>query len=441
VDDAIRLADAFVDSLTNVFASVDKGDMDLLRQNLAARPSLPSSKLNSLPRQLRASQSPLALEVTNALADCRLAAELLDQVRDLLGEKMAAVLADAGCGKTQLAAQITAPSDGRPCGVLLHGTELHATHDLNSLASKVVINGVPVASMEALVAAVDAAGQRAHKRIPIVIDGLNEAEDPRNWKSGLASLNGLLGSYPYVLVICTVRTTFADEALPQEITRVEIPDFGRDSIDAIRRYFKYYRINSSDAELPIGLLKHPLTLRLFCEVTNPSRKKMVGIEAMPQSLTALFDRYLSQAIERIAELASIGHRYYEQDVRSALDEIGTILWERKARSIDLRDLRAQLQDSARPWNASIVNALEQEGVLLRYPAAPPDGPTVAGVYDALAGHLVANAILSKHGREGFEQWLKLPGTLKALNGNLPDQHPLAFDTFRALVTCPLLSFT
>lgn len=207
--------------------------------------------------------------------------------------------------------------------------------------------------MEALVAAVDAAGQRAHRRIPIVIDGLNEAEDPRKWKSELASLNRLLGSYAYVLVICTVRTAFANEALPQELARIEISDFGHDSVEAIRRYFNYYRISASDAELPIGLLKHPLTLRLFCEVTNTSRKKIVGIESMPQSLTALFDRYLSQAAERIAELAPLSHRYYEQDVRSALGEIGNMLWQHKTRSIDLRDLRDQLQDSERPWNASM----------------------------------------------------------------------------------------
>lgn len=432
VDEAISHAAICVDSLSSVVASIEKGDMDLLEPTLTARPSSPNSKIASLPRQLRAAQSPVALIMTNVVTDCRITTRLLDDVRRSLVQTIA-VLADAGCGKTQLAAQITAPSIGRPCGLFLHGRDLHAKDDLNKLANKVVINGLPVASMEALIAAVDAAGQRAHKRIPIVIDGLNEAEDPRIWRSELASVNQVLVPYAYVLLICTVRTSFAEEALPKEMARIEIPDFGDDGIDAIRRYFDYYKINAADAELPIGLLKHPLTLRFFCEVTNPSRKELVGIEAMPESLTALFERYLSQAAERIAELAPLSHRYYEQDVRFALDQIGTLLWERRARSIELRDLRDQLQDSGRPWNASIVNALEQEGILIRYPESPPYGPTVAGVYDALAGHLVANAILSKRGREGFEEWLKLPETLTALDGERVDQHPLAFDTFRALV--------
>ena len=37
-------------------------------------------------------------------------------------------------------------------------------------------------------AAVDAAAQRQNTKLPIVIDGLNEAEDPRDWKDLLSSL-------------------------------------------------------------------------------------------------------------------------------------------------------------------------------------------------------------------------------------------------------------
>jgi hypothetical protein len=64
------------------------------------------------------------------------------------------------------------------------------------LARGVVIEGTPVARMEALVAAVNAAGERAQRRLPILIDGLNEAEDARNWKGPLASLDETLRNYP-----------------------------------------------------------------------------------------------------------------------------------------------------------------------------------------------------------------------------------------------------
>jgi hypothetical protein len=347
--------------------------------------------------------------------------------------RLIAVLAGAGCGKTQLAAQLTAALGDRPAGILLHGRDLHTGHSLDDLANRVVIQGTPVSSMEALVAAVDAAGQRAHRRLPIVIDGLNEAEDPREWQRTLAPLAETLRQYPYVLVICTVRTAFADEALPADVDRLEIPDFDNDTVDAVRRYFARYRIDPADAALPWGLLRHPLTLRFFCEVTNPTREHIVGIEAMPGSLTALFDRYLKQAAGRIAQLAPRSRRYYEQDVRAALYEVGVAIWEEKTRSLDFMLLRRRLGDDGRPWNESLVCALEQDGVLLRVPGNTPAGGRVTVVYDMLAGHIIADALLAKHGRSGLEVLLRDPGTVGTLAGPLPEQHPLAADILRGLV--------
>lgn len=410
-------------ALYEAHAALVEGDLDLLRQRLADRPDRPSRELVLLPRRLRTARSRAALVVTNALAGDRRARGLFSEVEADLGERLIAVLAEAGCGKTELAVQLTAVVGDRPAGILLQGRDLHAGHDLDDLddlASGVVIQGLPVSSMEALLAAVDAAGQRAHRRLPIIIDGLNEAEDPRNWKAALASLDETLRQYPYVLVVCIVRPAFADEALPSTVRRLEIPDFDHDTVDAVRRYFEYYRIDPVDADLPWGLLRHPLTLRFFCEVTNPSREHVVGIEAMPVSLTALFDRYLKQAAERITELAPRAQRYYEQDVRNALYEIGVALWNGKTRGIDYAALRRLLGDSERPWDHSLVRALEEDGVLLRFPGETPTSAKVTVVFDALAGHVVADAFLAKHGRAGLEEQLRDPATVGTLAGPLPE---------------------
>jgi hypothetical protein len=455
--DFVKTISAFAVALADVHKLLTKGDLDLLRQQLGTRPGSLNQKLAALPRQLRAARNHAALMTTNAVADLRLGQRLLDEVNGFLGTRLIGVLADAGGGKTQLAAQLTSPSVGRPAGVLLYGQDLHAGHGLDELARKVVLPGkaTPVPSMEALVAALDAAGQRYHRRLPLVIDGLNEAETPRDWKGPLAILDETLRHYPYVLVVCTLRTgsrrpseqhewqpipepctrrtAFADEALPDGVQRLEIPDFAGDTMEAIRRYFRYYRISPGDADLPIELLSHPLTLRLFCEVTNPARDREVGIEKMPGSLTALFGRYLDQAALRIAELAPRTHLYYEQDVRIALDVIGNALWEQRARDIDERELRRSLGDETRPWNESIIRALEQEGVILRMPGDTPGATRVMAVYDAMAGHLVGSAILSKRGRDGLLPWLKDPATMVALTGSSDNLHPLATDIFHALV--------
>lgn len=447
----------FATFLTDLHILIEKGDLDLVRQSFALRPSPPNRELCALPRRLRFAQKRPALVVTNALSDLRMAIKLIDQVDGFLGIRLVAIMAEAGAGKTQLAAQMTAPNQHTPAGLLFYGQDLHAGQNLNDLVSRTVIPGTekPVSSMEALIAAVDAAGQRARRRLPILIDGLNEAEDPRDWKAPLASLNETLQHYPYVLVVCTLRTgsrsplhtpwddrprqasdtrtAFADEALPEDTKRLEMLGFGVDTNEAIRRYFHFFKINPGDAQLPYELLSHPLTLRLFCEVANPAHEHEVGIEAMPESRTALFDRYLQQAAARIAELAPRSRRYYEQDVRTALDEIGIALWEQNTRELGEKELRPKLGDQDRPWNESLIRAMEQEGVILRVPGTSAGSINIMPLYDALAGHLVGNAILSKHGRDGFEAWLKQPMTLTALNGEFTSRHPLAKDIFRALV--------
>ena len=428
----IEAARTLADSTVGIYAALEHGDYEILRQQMVNLPAL-DSELGVLLRGLRVARQATALTATNLLADMHGAHKALTALFTALSGRIIAVNAEAGCGKTELSAQLTAPSDARPAGVLLHGADLHANYTVNDVARNIVIHGMPVPSFEALLAAVDAAGQRAGRRLPIVIDGLNEAEDPRMWKSQLASLAVALPNYPFVVVVCTLRSPFAKEALPDGIDRIEIPGFEHDTVEAVGRYFRYYRINPTDADLPWRLLGHPLTLRMFCEVTNPSRTQTVGVEAMPGSLTAVFDRYLEQVAERIAELAPRTRRHYESDVRTALNKIGWALWDQKARSLDITWLRRLLDGDNRPWDESIVRALEHDGVLLRVPGDRPSAGHMMILYDALAGHLVADAILDEFGGRGFVDWLRSSDTTTALTEEDPGGHPLATDTFRALV--------
>jgi phosphoribosylcarboxyaminoimidazole (NCAIR) mutase len=430
IGQAATAGQAWATALTETHSALGNGDLNLLQQSLGTNREI-DQQVASLPRQLRALRQPAALSVTNVVADIQVSRRLLQDVNRVIGKSLIAVVAEAGCGKTQLSAQLTAPSSDRPAGVLLHGKNLNAGESLNSVAARLSMpSGVPVPSMDALIAAVDAAGQRAARRLPVVIDALNEADDPRDWKALLASLKQVVRHYPNVLVVCTVRGAFADLALPDDVERVQIEDFGEDAVDAMVRYFHHYKITFTDTELPAELLKHPLTLRLFCEVTNPKREHAVGVEAAPGSLSALFDRYLEQATQRIVDLAPHGRQFEKTEVARALDEIGVTLWTEKTRTLDRAALRRTLGEESRPWTESIVSALEHEGVILRYPSEPPDGERLGVAYDLLGGHLAASAILSRRNFSELEAWAKDPATITAFSG--PDWHPLGHDIFVAL---------
>jgi hypothetical protein len=418
------------DTLDRVAEGIASGDLDLLRDELTACPRALPVDVATAPRRLRAGNYRAGLYATNAVAACRDAVRVFGDVEAGLSSRLVAVLAPAGCGKTHLAAQLTAGTTARPHGVLLHGRDLHANHTLDDLARRVSVAAQPVPSMEALLAAVDAAGQRAQRRLPVFIDGLNESEDPRIWKPLLASLEVTLAKYPYVLLVCALRPEFVDDALPDGTRRVEIKDYGDETFDAVLEHFRYWKIEATDTTLP-GLLRHPLTLRLFCEVTNPTRQHPVGAHAMPGSLTALFERYLEQVGVRVVELAPRAHRFYAQDVNAAIGTIANKLWESQARSIALAELRNLLGDAQRPWDQSLVRALEHEGVLLRMPSNGTD--EFVPVYDLLGGHIIANVLLAKYGQLAFATWVKEPDAAALLAGDYNVRHPLADDIVLSLV--------
>jgi hypothetical protein len=430
VTNVVATARQSADILDRVAGGIDDGDLDLLCDELNARPRALPTDVATAPRRLRAGNQRAGLYATNAVAGCHDAVQVLGKVEAGFSSRLVAVLAPAGCGKTHLAAQLTAGTTARPPGVLLHGRDLHASHNLNDLARGVSIAAQPVPSMEALLAAVDAAGQRAQKRFPIVIDGLNESEDPRTWKPLLAALEAALAKYPYVLLICTLRPEFVDDALPDGTRRVAIKDYGDATLEAVLAHFRHWKIDATDAYLP-SFLSHPLTLRLFCEVTNPTRQQLVGVGAMPGSLTTLFERYLEQVGVRVVDFAPRTHRFYAQDVSAAISVFANKLWESRVRSIELGELRTLLGDAQRPWDQSIVRALEHEGVLLRMPSY--GGDTLVPVYDMLGGHIIANALLAQHGQVTFEVWAKEASTATSLAGEYDVRHPLADDVLRSLV--------
>ncbi|MCG7374157.1 hypothetical protein MHL40_15980 [Pseudomonas luteola] len=427
VDSLLARATELAGLLDDLHTALGKGDFDSVQQMLAANPpqAVRYDRLLSKLRGARSGGAPLS---ANLVADIHAVSSVLRSLERSIGIRAVAVLAAAGEGKSELAVKVTQPDGDLPGGVLLLGKNLHAGEGLDDLVSTFKISGRPAESFDRLVEAVDAAGQRTGKRIPIVIDGLNEAEDPRNWKDELARAEELLEDFPYVLLVVTLRNEFAQMCLPEDFPQVEHTGFQEDPQTAIDKYFKYYKIDGTDADLPIEFLQHPLTLRIFCEVANPRRQHFVGVEALPSSLTSLFEAHFDKIAARIAELSPAAHRIYQEEVQDALLTIAGLLWEGNARSVEFRAARAAVGDVGR-WDASIIRALESEGVLVR--TTSREGVQgIAFSYDLMAGHMMARHLLAK---SDLAQWLRSNEARALFQFREPGSHTFAYDVFRALV--------
>lgn len=398
-------------------------------------------------RKLRAANHPAALACANLVFYTREAAVLAKNVFGELAVRCVIVTGDAGYGKTQLAARLASPTESRPAGVLLFGRQLRSRDSLDDLAERVSVNGRRVETFEALLAAVDAAAARAQCRLPIVIDGLNEAEDPREWKALLARAHVLLKDYPSVLLVCTLRSAFVDRAVPTSlIDSVTLDGFGEDVGAAVKKYFDHFNIDAADVDLPLERFDHPITLRIFCSVINSTRKPRVRLVGRPPSLNAMFDGYLTDAANRIETLTS--SRINAVDVHTALRALGVEMWNTNSREVSETRAKEIFGDTNRLWDDSILNALQGEGVLIRQtpqeidevqasPGAPEAADNqerlvVAVVYDLLAGHIVASAMAETSGAT-FAASLRSPEVEAKFTGEEVELHPLAVDIFDALV--------
>jgi hypothetical protein len=450
IDSFAKACFAFVDTLLHFHEILSDGDIDVIKQKLAERKTLINKEIFDALRIFRSWNLPISLDATNALDDMLIAQKLLNEVQNFLMVGIVAVLSEAGGGKTQMAAQITAPQENRPAGVLLHGRNLHRGQTLNDLARHFSINGNPLDSIENLLAAIDAAAKRSKCRLPIVIDGLNEAENPKNWKGQLAILTEMLNRYPNVLVVCTLRTgehrrndhmtrydfqtnpreTFAVMSLPDGIEKRECDGFGGYNDEAIQKYFHYYKINPEDAEIPVDFFNHPLNLRIFCEVINPKRESEVRINSFPVTLSPLFEKFVFNACERISQMTNLS--YTTVELESSIYKLGIELWNSKKREIDEENYRNLISDTNDLWDFRIVNLLAQEGIIFRNPGAEPDKFMITPVYDALGGYIIAHSLLKKYSRDFSFQWLQNSETIELFIGE--NSHELAYDIFRSLVT-------
>jgi hypothetical protein len=379
---------------------------------------------------LRIARQPAGLGVHMLEAELRRARRLLEGFAVRVRPSIVAVVGGPGRGKSNLAIDLTAEADGAPAGIYLQGRNLPRSGGLEDLLTPLVSR--PKATFKQLLEALDAAGAREGRRIPLLIDGLNEAEDPARFKPLLSSLKIAAADFPNAFVLLTLRESAFEYAMPDETPPcLELRGFEEELEEAIDRYFTYYKIERGESRLPLRLLRQPLLLWMFCEVANPhppEERRPVPLSALPSSPVALFDAFRSESVKRIAtELLGCAIT----DVAGGLDRVSLALWERDAREIPFDEVRDMI-DREPDWNRSIARALEEEGVLMREPASTWERQPSGILSDAFAGFLIADAVVRDVGAGGINAWLEDEKTLAKLDPTPGKGHPLASDILTAL---------
>ncbi|MFW9638281.1 hypothetical protein V3H44_04000 [Vibrio parahaemolyticus] len=408
--------------------------------------------VHQLLRVLRRQNLPLSLLVTNANAAIKDIKRLLNKACELFSQQVLAVIGRAGGGKTQLSAELTSSSPNRIAGVLLLGRELRKGGTLDSIVQRISFDMRKVGTFEMLVSALDSAGERNKCRVPIVIDGLNEAEDPREWKGLLASTKTTLEKYPNVVLICTLRIGegarkshgtlrekkltregFAEQALPEDCYDLALESFDENvTLKAINAYFRYYKIKADPLMAPISFFSHPLNLKIFCEVTNRSREHEVTVTSFPSSIYSLFREQVTHSSKTISEMINLSVRYSVTDVEDAVYYFGEALWDANRRAIPEDKLLEKIRTGFPDWESNIINLLSQEGLLFR-DLVNRGRYSLTPAYDRFGGYVIAYYLMEAHSTNRNISWLIEPEFIRKIFGELSEQHELSEDILHALV--------
>ncbi|HEX6700182.1 MAG TPA: hypothetical protein VF101_05570 [Gaiellaceae bacterium] len=355
--------------------------------------------------------------------------ETLDVGRRL-DTSLIAVLAEAGRGKTHFAAQVAGGFGDRDAtGLLLHAKEFGASFTEHSLADHA---GLPGRSLDDLLEAVNSAGMRANRRIAIVIDALNEAVEPKRWKDVLARVSVALPRFANVVVIVTLRPTYADWTITEDTEVVWLYGFVENLEDAVDRYFDHYKIDADRTIETLAQFEHPLFLSMFCQATNPRRETRVTVELGTATTYEIFEKYISTLELAVADRLDLDPA--DRSVAGALDGIARELWRTRARAVPVSRVKEIAGDTTRPWNASMTKALEDENVILRdvprYDGG--DEEVVSISYDLLGGWLIGESLIQEVDANA-DRLFENRELVEALVGeDDATRHPLADDVGTAL---------
>lgn len=301
------------------------------------------------------------------------------------GRPMIVASGSAGAGKTHLSANITGPS-AKAQGVLLLGSQFSSGIEDDDLARHSGLAG----TLDELLEAMEAMGVREGRRVPLVIDGINESEDPSDWKGVLARLQSRLTQLGHVFALITVRPSYRRFCLPDDVPTVDLAGLVGVEREAVDRYFSHYRIDATPAAIDWWQPTDPLLLSVFCRTVNPEATRTIDADDLPGSLSEVFDAYLDGVVARIATTMEVP----EVEIMDAVLLLGERFYDAQARQLGRLDVTTVLGDQRRAkWKESLRFQLESEEIVLR--EVVEEGEYVIWAYDLLAGHVIGKGLLQR----------------------------------------------
>lgn len=272
-------------------------------------------------------------------------------------------------------------------------------------------------SFEDFLLACEAKGEVDGELTVIMIDAVNECSNYNIWKQYINGLINKISSLKFVKLVLSIRTTYISyvfsEKLVADINKEIIPiikvlGFRNNLLDAIPKFFNYYKIPLTTSAYFEAEFENPLFLKTYCESYTE------GMAVGSRGIFSLYSAFLEKEEKKVREQQHISTS--ASFVNEIVNVIGKYMYENSRLYIPLKVLYANCKDV--PNSDKVIDAFLRAKVLVQY--KHDDGDRVFLNYERFSDYIVAKYILDS--TKSFEQLCeKVEKEMLTVNayGNLP----------------------
>ena len=332
---------------------------------------------------------------------CHLLAELHDSIQSAeyasANTGALVVRGDAGAGKTHLFCDVAERRNGAGLPtILLHGSDFEEGDPLPRIKAKLDLD----TTMSEFLSALDAAGEASGSRALVLVDALNEGGGPSVWRRHLVELLDLAGRHPWVAVAVSVRTTYEDLIIPDNVVpsraaSITHAGFGSMTDKAVRVFFDGNGIDRPGMPLLAPEFSNPLFLTILCR--GLKNKGMAKIPDGEFALMSAYNLYTDSVNEKLSGPDLLDRPAEARLVDRAIGAIAGLMISNGSWRVDYmaaREKLVQIHPEERE-SKSLLDLLVREGVLSvgHTDARAEPGRTVGFAYERLAENLVIRSVL------------------------------------------------
>jgi hypothetical protein len=246
---------------------------------------------------------------------------------------------------------------------------------------------------DALLAALDAAGEASGKPLLLCVDGLNETRPRTYWRTHLPVVIAQVRRYTGIRLCVSCRTTYELQVIPNTLHLPTVTHEGFEGIefDACQEFFSHYGLEPPVTPVLQPEFSNPLFLRLICEamVAGGHTRLPAGWQGINTAINALIKAKNEQyAVQHDVHPSNrFPERGLKAFIAAAEDaRCPALPWDQASLAID------SVQPSPHS-DGSLIDWLIREGMLIVDADGEAADESVRVAFERLGDHLLASKLL------------------------------------------------